>query len=90
MALDLYNNEMYGEVHPSLQNLTSLQYLYLDVQHYKVLRQKFCRERIPNNGKYNYIIVKEEYRTMTSIPCEDMHDTNFAFHSLQESGVYPD
>ena len=90
MALDLYNNEMYGEVHPSLQNLTSLQYLYLDVQHYKVLRQKFCRERIPNNGKYNYIIVREQYAEMSSAICEDIYDTEFAFNSLQVSDRYED
>lgn len=31
---------MDGEVPPAIQNLTSLQYLYLDNQHYKPLRQK--------------------------------------------------
>ena len=61
VTLDLYNNNMYGQVHPSLQNLTSLQYLYLDVQHYQVLRQYYCRQLLPNNGKYNYIIVREAY-----------------------------
>jgi len=86
--LDLYNNQMYGEVPPSVQNLTSLQYLYLDNEHYKPLRQKYCRQRIPNNGKYSYTIVREQYQEMTSVICEDMHDTNYAFNSLQASGVY--
>jgi hypothetical protein len=174
VTLDLYNNRMSGEVPPSLQNLTSLQYLYLDNEHYKPLRQKYCRQRLPNNGKYNYRIVRDEYVQMTSVRalparersacprtqpitrspqpmlterglqrlvgrpaarmvlllginhpslsttrisacplheinstcssttttplaplasqvhCEDMHDTNFAFNSLQVSGVYPD
>lgn len=90
ITLDLYNNQMGGDVPASLQNLTSLQYLYLDNQHYKPLRQKYCRQRLPNNGKYNYRIVRDEYVQMTSVVCEDMHDTNFAFNSLQESGVYPD
>ena len=80
---------MYGDVPAALQNLTSLQYLYLDNQHYKPLRQKYCRQRLPNNGKYNYRIVRDEYVQMTSVVCEDMHDTNFAFNSLQESGVFP-
>ena len=78
------------QVPPSLQNLTSLQYLYLDNQHYKPLRQQYCGQRMPNNGKYNYRIVREEYQQMTSVICEEMHDTNFAFNSLQASGVYPD
>ena len=89
ITLDLYNNQMYGDVPAALQNLTSLQYLYLDNQHYKPLRQKYCRQRLPNNGKYNYRIVRDEYVQMTSVVCEDMHDTNFAFNSLQESGVFP-
>ena len=90
ITLDMYNNQMYGEVPPSIQNLTSLQYLYLDNVHYKPLRQKYCGQRIPNNGKYNYRIVRDEYVQMTSVICEEMHDTNFAFNSLQVSGVYPD
>jgi Leucine-rich repeat (LRR) protein len=90
VTLDLYNNQMDGDVPPAIQNLTSLQYLYLDVQHYKPLRQKYCRQRLPNNGKYNYRIVRDEYLQMTSVVCEDMHDTNFAFNSLQSSAVYPE
>ena len=35
-------------------------------------------------------IVRDNYLQMTALPCENMHDTNFAFNSLQESGVYPD
>ena len=62
VMLDLYNNQMIGEVPPSVQNLSSLQYLYLDNEHYKPLRQKYCRQRIPNNGKYSYTIVREQYQ----------------------------
>jgi len=90
ITLDLYNNRMTGDLPASLQNLTSLQYLYLDNQHYLPLRQYYCRQRLPNNGKYNYRIVRDNYLQMTALPCENMHDTNFAFNSLQESGVYPD
>jgi len=88
ITLDLYNNQMTGEVPASIQNLTSMQYLYLDNEHYKPLRQKYCGQRLPNNGKYNYRIVREEYQQMTSVICEEMHDTKFAFNSLQVSGVY--
>ena len=89
VTLDLYGNRMHGDVPSSIQNLSSLQYLYLDNQHYAPLRQYYCGQRLPNNGKYNYRIVRDEYLTMTSIPCDNMHDTNIAFSSLQESGVYP-
>ena len=58
--LDLFNNKMFGDVPDSVQNLTSLQYLYLDNQHYRPLRQKYCRQRLPNNGKYSYLIVRQE------------------------------
>ena len=54
VELDLYNNQMVGDVPSSLQNLTSLEYLYLDNQHYKPLRQYYCRERLPTGlDKYN-------------------------------------
>ena len=89
------------------------QYLYVDNLHLLPLRVKYCRQRIPNNGKYNYLIVREvrtlplalhvalaslspppspsqDYVEMMAVPCEDMHDVNFAFNSLQDSGVYPD
>ncbi len=52
---------MHGDVPAAIQNLTSLQYLYLDNVHYTPLRQKYCRQRLPNNGKYNYRIVRDEY-----------------------------
>ena len=42
---------MYGDVPASVQNLTSLQYLYLQNEHLKPLRLKYCRQRIPNVGK---------------------------------------
>ena len=127
VTLDLYENAMVGDVPASLQNLTSLQYLYVDNQHLRPVRQRYCGQRIPNNGKYNCacghtpietqrpvhlsrltirvaqlmasanasfpwtgIIVRHDYVQMTSMVCENMHDTNFAFNSLQVSGVYPD
>jgi len=89
ITLDLYENKMIGDLPSSLQNLSSLQYLYLDNQHYKILRQYYCGQRLPNNGKYNYRIVRDDYLRMSSVPCDNMHDTSFAFYSLQESGVYP-
>ena len=89
VMLDLYNNQMYGAVPASIQNLTSLQYLYLQNDHYEVLRKKYCRQRIPNVGKYSYRIVRDEYVEMSQMVCEDMYDTAFTFNSLQDSGVYP-
>ena len=46
------------------------------------------RQRLPNLGKYNYRIVRDEYLRMTAMVCDEMHDTSFTFNSLQESGVY--
>ncbi len=89
VTLDFYNNQMYGDVPASIQNLTSLQYLYLQNEHYKPLRMKYCRQRIPNLGKYSYRIVRDEYVEMSQMSCEDPYDTTFTFNSLQDSGVYP-
>ena len=56
----------------------------------KPLRQKYCRQRLPNNGKYNYRIVRDEFANFDAHICEDMYSTEFTFSSLQESGLYPD
>jgi Leucine-rich repeat (LRR) protein len=86
--LDLYNNEMFGELPASFQNLTSLRKVYVNDEHLKVVRQYYCRQRIPQVGKYNWIIVREMYPEMAAAYCEHMHDTLFAFNPLQVSGVY--
>ena len=86
--LDMYNNSMTGDVPASIQNLTSLQYLYLDDRHYKPLRQYYCRQRLPQNGKYSYRIVRENYLQMSAAVCEDMHGTEYTFNPLQVSGAY--
>ena len=83
--LDLYNNSMYGEVPASLKNLTSLQYLYLDDEHYLPLRKYYCGQRLPNVGKYSYSIVRENYLQMDASICEDMHDTLYTFNPLEVS-----
>ena len=79
---------MYGDVPASVQNLTNLQYLYLQNEHLKPLRLKYCRQRIPNVGKYSHRIVREQYVEMMSHVCEDIYTTEFTFNSLQDSGMY--
>ena len=51
---------------------------------------KFCGQRIPNNGKYNWRIVRDEYHQMMGLHCPEgvIHDTAFTFNSLQASGVF--
>lgn len=90
MTLDLYDNKMTGDLPAGIQNLTSLQYLYVDNKHYKLLRNYYCRQRLPDNGKYNYRIVRDMYYEMANAYCENPYDTNFAFNSLQVSKAYPD
>ena len=80
--------QMIGELPASIQNLTNLQYLYLDDAHYKPLRQYYCRQRLPQNGKHSYRIVRENYLQMANSVCEDIYDTNTAFNPLQVSGYY--
>jgi len=86
--LDLYNNEMSGDVPASIANLTNLKEIYLQNEHLTPIRQRFCRTRIPNVGKYSWRIMREEYRQYTSVLCDDMHDVDFQFNSLQHSSSY--
>ena len=48
----------------------------------------YCRQRIPNVGKYSWRIMREEYRQMMSVACPDMYDVDFQFNSLQHSKSY--
>jgi len=86
--LDLYNNRMVGDVPPGIANLTNLQELYLQNEHLTPVRQRYCRMRIPNVGKYSWRMMREEYRSMTAVVCDDMHDVDFTFNSLQYSSSY--
>jgi hypothetical protein len=52
------------------------------------VRQRYCKQRLPDLGKYSWRVVREEYRLMTSLTCDDMYDTDFTFSPLQDSGVY--
>ena len=54
----------------------------------QVLRQYYCRQRIPQNGKYNYRIVRDMYDQLAKSVCPDMYNTLFAFNPLQVSGAY--
>ena len=87
ITLDMYNNQMYGAVPASVQNLTSLQYLYLDNQHYKPLRQKYCGQRMnPRLGKYSWRAIREQYHEMMSTHCPDdeIFSTEHTFNSLPD------
>ena len=46
------------------------------------------QQRIPNVGKYSWRLLREEYRQMTAVVCDDMHDVDFTFNSLQHSASY--
>ena len=50
--LDIYNNQMTGDVPASIKNLTNLKTLYLQNEHLTPVRQRYCRQRIPNVGKF--------------------------------------
>jgi len=79
---------MSGDVPASIANLTNLKEVYLQNEHLTPIRQRFCRTRIPNVGKYSWRIMREEYRQYTSVLCDDMHDVDFQFNSLQHSSSY--
>ena len=65
-----------------------MQQLYVDKQHLQPLRQRYCRQRLPDLGKYSWRIIREEYQQMASAICDGMYDTEFTFSTLQDSGEY--
>ena len=52
--LDLYNNSMSGDIPSSIKELINLDHLYVQNDHLTPVRQRFCRMRIANVGKYNW------------------------------------
>jgi len=86
--LDLYNNDMGGDVPAGIAELTNLKELYLQNEHLTPIRTRYCRQRIPNVGKYSWRIMREEYRQMVSVVCDQPHDVDFTFNSLQHSRSY--
>ena len=59
-------------------------------EHLLPLRKRYCGERLPNMGRYNYLIIREEYDKMmeTYCPPDQLHSTEYTFSTLQQSGVY--
>eukprot|EP00966_Prymnesium_polylepis_P208605 4832996-Prymnesium_polylepis.1 len=68
---------MLGDIPASIKNLTNLKALYVQNEHLTPVRQRYCRQRIPNVGKYNWRLMREEYQRFTSVMCPDMHDTDY-------------
>ena len=85
--LDVYDNQMSGDVPSTIAGLTNLKTLHLDNQHLKPVRMRYCGHRIPNTGKYNWRVVRDEYLHWTATICPDthIHDTDFTFNNLQSS-----
>ena len=67
---------------------TNLKIMYVQNEHLKPVRNNYCRQRIPNVGKYNWRHVRDDYRSMMAVLCDDMHDVEFTFNSLQASESY--
>jgi Leucine-rich repeat (LRR) protein len=80
--LDTFENQMTGDMPISIANLTNLQYLFVQNEHYLPLRKKYCRQRMPNVGKYSYRMVRDEYLSMMALDCQEPHSTEFTFNAL--------
>ena len=87
-VLDLYNNQIVGAVPSSIKNLTNLKILYVQNEQLEPVRNRYCRIRIPNVGKYNWRILRDGYSHYSSVTCDNPYPTGYAFNSLQASGGY--
>ena len=88
--LDVYNNSMTGDVPTSIRELINLEALYLANEHLLPLRKRYCGQRLPDLGKYSWLVVREQYDQMMESYCppERLYDTSYTFSSLQESNAY--
>ena len=62
--------------------LINLRLFYVPDEQLLPLRLRYCRQRLPNVGKYSYRIVREEYYRMASSLCPEPFDTLNAFGNL--------
>ena len=86
-VLDVYNNSMTGDVPASIGTLYDLQELYLANEHLLPIRLHYCGQRLPDLGKYNWLIVREEYDIMMRSYCPDdgrLLTTQETFGRLQD------
>ena len=67
-----------------LAGLINLRLLYMPNEQLLPLRRRYCQQRLPNVGKYNYRIVREEYGRMIDSLCPEPFDTLNAFGTLQQ------
>ena len=90
VVLDLYNNSFIGDVPSSIRHLINLEELYLDKQHLLPLRRHYCGQRLPDMGKYSWRAIRDNYDLYMSSYCPEdrLHSTEYAFSTLQDSGVY--
>ena len=79
-----------SQVPPQIEGLTNLATLHLDNQHLKPVRQHYCGQRVPNTGKHNWRVLRNEYLHWTATVCPDthLHDTDFTFNNLQSSASW--
>ena len=95
MFWDTFGNFMTGDLPESISNCSTLQFLFMQLEHSDTLRRYRCKDRIPGArlnfnyptkagyAKFNWIIVVPEYYNMKYIAhCEEMYDVNFAFNAL--------
>ena len=81
-------NQIVGAVPSSIKNLTNLKILYVQNEQLEPVRNRYCRIRIPNVGKYNWRILRDGYSHYSSVTCDNPYPTGYAFNSLQASGGY--
>ena len=86
--LVLLYTQIVGAVPSSIKNLTNLKILYVQNEQLEPVRNRYCRIRIPNVGKYNWRILRDGYSHYSSVTCDNPYPTGYAFNSLQASGGY--
>ena len=81
-TLDLYDNPLQGDVPSELARLINIRLFYIPNQNLRPLRTHYCGQRLPNVGKYNYRIVREEFMRMATSICPEPLDTLGTFGTL--------
>ena len=83
---DTFNNKLSGDFPPSIQNISAIEYLYIQNEHTDAMLNYYCQQRIDNSAigrKTNWAALATEYINWKYVSaCANPYDKAGAYDKL--------
>ena len=83
---DSFNNKLSGDFPPSIQNISAIEYLYIQNEHTDAMLNYYCQQRIDNSAigrKTNWAALATEYINWKYVSaCANPYDKAGAYDKL--------